>query len=204
MQQGVSSHYTDRHLWGFWKKQFKYRSLARLLITNYLFMFEAYFPQCCFGMFTQMVLCSSLEHLFTNTSTTFMKLHDPAWTVPDLRIVLTFLQKKTLKQTKNKQTKQPEWTHMRPRRQSGSSWRSARLGPRCRRWALPGRSTAPPTHAPDGSCSSSGPPCMTRGKQTPPQPPLQTTSQNRARVQLEIWLQQRNLICFCTEFGLIK
>lgn len=71
MQQGVSSHYTDRHLWGFWKKQFKYRSLARLLITNYLFMFEAYFPQCCFGMFTQMVLCSSLEHLFTNTSTTF-------------------------------------------------------------------------------------------------------------------------------------
>lgn len=100
MQQGVSSHYTDRHLWGFWKKQFKYRSLARLLITNYLFMFEAYFPQCCFGMFTQMVLCSSLEHLFTNTSTTFTKLHDPAWTVPDLRIVLTFLQKKTLKQTK--------------------------------------------------------------------------------------------------------
>lgn len=108
MQQGVSSHYTDRHLWGFWKKQFKYRSLARLLITNYLFMFEAYFPQCCFGMFTQMVLCSSLEHLFTNTSTTFMKLHDPAWTVPDLRIVLTFLQKKNTKADK-KQTNQTTW-----------------------------------------------------------------------------------------------
>lgn len=58
----------------------------------------------------------------------------------------------------------PEWTHIRPRRPSGSSWRWARRAPRCKRWAPLGRSTGPPTHAPDGSCSSSGPPCMTRGR----------------------------------------
>lgn len=55
---------------------------------------------------------------------------------------------------------------MQPRHQSGSSWSSARLDPRCRRWALLGRSIAPPTHAPDGSCSLSGPPCTTRTKKT--------------------------------------
>lgn len=65
--------------------------------------------------------------------------------------------------TKN-ETNRSEQTYKRPRHQLGSSWSSVRLGQCCRRWARPGRSTAPPTRAPDGSCSSSGPPCTTAGR----------------------------------------
>lgn len=127
------------------------------------YLFGNIFLFCSFGFFTQLVLSSSLKHNFTNILTIVMELHCSA--LVNGGNILT-AEHKERKKKKNR-TWTSEWTHIRPRCLSGSSWSSARPVPHSRRWVLPGRSTGPPTHAPDGSCSSSGPPCTTRGKQTP-------------------------------------